>query len=758
MQKSLSFRRNRTGASFFFVSLILFLVRGGWSQPLDEPRTPQEVVWAFLTRSEAQEWNRLAELCTFESQKLMDPYQGGQMPFLIPLLLLLQATPEQAVQIGAWQVEGEIALVPLHKELELEFRVALRREGPQWKIHLPATHLIPPVYAPAEGTGNVVEQFVACIQAGRWQDAGPLFVAASRPGLLLEEMARLEQVRDGALLAWAPLGMETDLRLENETADEASVGLHKTASLEQTLILRQEEGEWRIDFLASSLVSGGTPTDQLLRQIRDKAKQAACRGHLKQLGRAMLQYAQDHGGALPSAETWTQALQPYLDDEGVFRCPAVPELVCGYAMNTACSGARLDDLEEPEETVLLFDSTQGQLQAHDRGESLPRPGRHRGGNHLVGADGQVQWVWWEQARQRLGWEEESKGELPDPNGFDDYVTAGKLVVEKEEALADEAADATLETAVQENAAALEKLREGLAKECRCPPVRSFSTPLPHLGDFRKLARILQIEGRLAERRGNYPAAVESYLDMAHLGQDVTRGGVLVHHLVGIAIETSAQKELSEILEELHEKACEKLLRGMSTLVETTWPYAATLAQEYRMCQGTLLEMMTGENAGALLPQEQFLPVGVDMATTLMHLERFYDQIVSTAQQPYYEREAMDIPQDPLLQPLIPGLKRTGWQVALAEARRNLIQAAVALHLYRLQHGDYPDGWEALTPDYLAEAPADPFRAAPLVYRRVDEGYQLYSVGPNGEDDGGAARTGPELEADPDGDLVWGELF
>jgi len=42
--------------------------------------------------------------------------------------------------------------------------------------------------------------------------------------------------------------------------------------------------------------------------------------------------------------------------------------------------------------VLLFESTDGKKNASDRGESLPRPGRHNGGTDYALADGYVKWV------------------------------------------------------------------------------------------------------------------------------------------------------------------------------------------------------------------------------------------------------------------------------------------------------------------------------------------------------------------------------
>jgi hypothetical protein len=67
-----------------------------------------------------------------------------------------------------------------------------------------------------------------------------------------------------------------------------------------------------------------------------------------------------------------------------------------------------------------------------------------------------------------------------------------------------------------------------------------------------------------------------------------------------------------------------------------------------------------------------------------------------------------------------------------------ICAALALGLaaYRHDHGGYPRMLADLSPKYIAEIPKDPFADGDLHYKPEGDGYLLYSVGPNGKDDGG----------------------
>jgi hypothetical protein len=51
---------------------------------------------------------------------------------------------------------------------------------------------------------------------------------------------------------------------------------------------------------------------------------------------------------------------------------------------------------------------------------------------------------------------------------------------------------------------------------------------------------------------------------------------------------------------------------------------------------------------------------------------------------------------------------------------------------------YPEKLTGLVPKYLKQHPDASFSGRALVYRRTDNGYPRYSVGPNGKEDGAAS--------------------
>ena len=74
-------------------------------------------------------------------------------------------------------------------------------------------------------------------------------------------------------------------------------------------------------------------------------------------------------------------------------------------------------------------------------------------------------------------------------------------------------------------------------------------------------------------------------------------------------------------------------------------------------------------------------------------------------------------------------------------QRELALTAIALRRYELRHGNLPSELAALIPEFLPSLPHDWMDGKPLRYRRQPDGqFLLYSVGEDGVDDGGNARS------------------
>jgi hypothetical protein len=80
---------------------------------------------------------------------------------------------------------------------------------------------------------------------------------------------------------------------------------------------------------------------------------------------------------------------------------------------------------------------------------------------------------------------------------------------------------------------------------------------------------------------------------------------------------------------------------------------------------------------------------------------------------------------------------------------------LAVKRYRQAHGHWPDALTALTPEFVRELPVDPYGGSPLKYRRLDDGVMIYSVGPDGDDNGGKLdRQNPTAAGTDIGFQLW----
>jgi len=67
------------------------------------------------------------------------------------------------------------------------------------------------------------------------------------------------------------------------------------------------------------------------------------------------------------------------------------------------------------------------------------------------------------------------------------------------------------------------------------------------------------------------------------------------------------------------------------------------------------------------------------------------------------------------------------------------QTALAVERFRQANGKLPEKLSELVPQFLPAVPDDPFDGQPLRYHRLDKGYVVYSIGSDGEDNGGRER-------------------
>jgi hypothetical protein len=312
--------------------------------------------------------------------------------------------------------------------------------------------------------------------------------------------------------------------------------------------------------------------------------------------------------------------------------------------------------------------------------------------------------------------------VPQPNGFDDIMAAGKVFRGSPIWSIDPASTDELASEIAAQADAYEQLRLGLRRKIQAPVWTSSAGQITarklfieEISAAYAAARVLKREAELALQQNRFGDSATIAIETMLLGQAVTRGGVSPDYGIGFIFEGYGDQVLYQVLPQLEADQCREMI---AALVEIE------------------------DSRGSLDEANRRLRAWGDLAGGWFDRFRF------------------------LLADFIPSY---GWhqdrllELAKKETATRLLILELALHAFQREHGRLPERPEQLTPDFLDALPIDPFdpNRRPLRYVHEGDDYIVYSVSVDGKDDGGRAPA-PKADgsADPygDGDLRLDTLF
>jgi hypothetical protein len=365
--------------------------------------------------------------------------------------------------------------------------------------------------------------------------------------------------------------------------------------------------------------------------------------------------------------------------------------------------------------------------------------------------------------------------MPSPNAYDTYVAAGNLIVDgdeienaaqgkrgqggaKEYSIAEKAA------LVEKNTAALAKLREGVAFTYMEPPARSTSHTFPHYAKYRQMARLLRLQGDVLAARGDYAGAAESNLNGYEFAVKIANGGAIIGMLVSVSCQRTSLDGLSDCVSGLDAEHAALAARRVLSAGEKMTVLSEVLRNEKWFTQAYLLEWFrhpeklvedtseetsdeSGERAAQMMLKGALIVYG--KRRIIENVADYYDALIADADVRYARRsQPPRIPSDVISRMILPVLGGVRCQYVKGQARSAIAAVALALHAYREDHGAYPDGLSGLVPGYVPSLPDDPFAmSGPLRYRVENDGYVLYSLGPDCKDDDGRPIGGYPSDKD-----------
>lgn len=293
--------------------------------------------------------------------------------------------------------------------------------------------------------------------------------------------------------------------------------------------------------------------------------------------------------------------------------------------------------------------------------------------------------------------------------------------------------------------------------------KGAETLLPHLAKLRNLSRFLGAVGGAAVERGDRESAWECALWELRLADSVRTEPLLISQLVRIAMASIACSTVQQAAVPLPPAAAivptlDQRLAGFDD------PGPAVLAIDgerliftewiFRQPQAKIQELLqAGAEAAAPAPTAE------QVAAARVVCSQATARLAELAAQPYYQvrGELEAFPGtigrgNPLAQSLLPSLGNYCRRVAESQALVRVTRLGLRVTQHKAAQGAYPPSLAALKlADIPAEKQQDPFTGKPLCYRPAGDGFVLYSVGPDGVDDGGTPRAG---DAKVGYDLVW----
>jgi hypothetical protein len=328
--------------------------------------------------------------------------------------------------------------------------------------------------------------------------------------------------------------------------------------------------------------------------------------------------------------------------------------------------------------------------------------------------------------------------------------------------------------------------------CRFP--RDWTRPniymlLAEVQSCRSEARLLAIAARHELATGKPAAALADAIRLGRIGRQVGSEPILISNLVGIALDAMALSVVAEILPTLtpaeapllDDPALRDLVASTPSIVRAiNGEEAFGLSTFANFADGRegIRDMgrLSGDPNVAVLPQEELFSILTEPLSAVWRAFILPSDIASYRRrfQGYRQLVTGAVDQSrtwPEMQKQIDGIeaeiRRTGPDGFLSRliapatdavlrsqcnsvARHRAAEVLLAATRERLASGTLPESIDALVPARLPSVPRDPFTAdAPLRLKATPEEVLVWSVGPDGEDDGGPHKDGEEHEAGHD---------
>ena len=318
---------------------------------------------------------------------------------------------------------------------------------------------------------------------------------------------------------------------------------------------------------------------------------------------------------------------------------------------------------------------------------------------------------------------------------------------------------------------------------------SFDMLLAEVQSCRNEGWLLALAARHEAATGKPAAALADAVRLGRIGRQVGSEPILISHLVGIAIDATALSVVADILPTLtpadapllDDPALRDLVASTPSLVRAIngeEAFGLSIFANFADGRQGIDDMgrLAGDPNVAILPQEEPFSLLIDPLSAVWrafilpadiagYRRRFeaYRQLVTggvdqSRTWPQTQKQIDGIeaeicrtgPDGFLSRLIVPATDAVLRSQCMAVARHRAAEVLLAATRERLASGTHPASIDALVPARLPSVPRDPFTTdAPLHLKATSEELLIWSVGPDGDDDGGPQRDSEECDTGND---------
>ena len=383
--------------------------------------------------------------------------------------------------------------------------------------------------------------------------------------------------------------------------------------------------------------------------------------------------------------------------------------------------------------------------------------------------------------------------LPDQENAAGLYRGASIVLEEDEALRgflQDNAHSVTDPITQEGVAfltrhteTLDLLRQAAARPI-CRFTRDYTRPsvdmlIPEIQFLRNAARILAVSARYEASRGEITAALRDVSSIMKMSLHASSEPILISGLVGLAIDGIAVNVFIDLLPFIDVDSLALLKRNdIHNFLSTPPSLAKNIYGEEAFGLNVFSIFGTGEfdqwQLASFLMDDLNVPdsiyqqnIFLNPALAAYRIFLFPQDLAAYQQTMHsYQRvaESSDSyagkqtvlkriedglssgrPKGFITTLLTPAIGKAIERVEKVRMQHATALVAIAATKFRIAHDGLPEKAASLVPDFLPFLPKDAFlKDSRLRYSNKDDGVAIYSVGPNGKDDGG---PGPEMDKD-----------